>query len=289
MQERKHFTVYTDGSIRGNPDGPGGWAFVGKTPDGHKFEDSGGDMSTTNNRMEMMAAIQAMEYIHSTYGPSKVLIVTDSQYLCEGATEWILNWVKHNWRNSSGSPVANKDLWLRIQKAHEAHEAVKWKWCRGHTGIPGNEMADKLAKAAVPEGEKDVQRYTVSVYEVHVRNVSVPATSEEEALTFVTGMDHTERARRAPNTRHIQTLSAKRWEVATVKLMYAIGTEHAKDEYGMWAGPNPSMEDMLAMVGTTDQDFIFELGEDGEQHRIFRWNKKRVAWIPIGKQRKKQA
>ncbi len=136
--------VYTDGACSGNP-GPGGWGAVlgwqGKTR-----EISGGAAATTNNRMELMAAIAALE---SLTRPVTVRIHTDSTYVKDGITQWIHRWKRNGWKTANKKPVKNEDLWRRLDAALARHD-VSWHWVKGHAGHPGNERADALARAAVP-------------------------------------------------------------------------------------------------------------------------------------------
>jgi len=136
--------MYTDGACSGNP-GPGGWGavlFAGK----HRKELSGGEADTTNNRMEMMAVIRGAEALKRGYS---VDIYTDSTYVMKGVTEWLEGWKKRGWRTASKQPVKNVDLWQRLEKALERHE-VQWHWVKGHSGVPGNERADELARQGIP-------------------------------------------------------------------------------------------------------------------------------------------
>lgn len=137
--------VYTDGACRGNP-GPGGWGVLLRYGNTEK-ELYGGEADTTNNRMELMAAIQALENLKRK---SKVILTTDSQYVRKGITEWIANWKKRGWKTASKQPVKNKDLWQRLDKAATQHQ-VEWHWVRGHTGHPENERADELANRGIDE------------------------------------------------------------------------------------------------------------------------------------------
>ncbi len=136
--------VYTDGACSGNP-GPGGWGAVlgwqGKTR-----EISGGAAATTNNRMELMAAIAALE---SLTRPVTVRIHTDSTYVKDGITQWIHRWKRNGWKTANKKPVKNEDLWRRLDAALARHD-VSWHWVKGHAGHPGNERADALAREAVP-------------------------------------------------------------------------------------------------------------------------------------------
>ncbi|MCW8839929.1 MAG: ribonuclease HI [Gammaproteobacteria bacterium] len=137
--------IFTDGACRGNP-GPGGWGallrFKGKEKELH-----GGESETTNNRMELMAAIRALESLNR---PCRVRLTTDSQYVMKGITEWMSNWKKRGWKTSARQPVKNVDLWQRLDKALAPHQ-VKWEWVRGHTGHPENERADELANKGIDE------------------------------------------------------------------------------------------------------------------------------------------
>ena len=137
--------VYTDGACRGNP-GPGGWGVLLRYGDTEK-ELYGGESETTNNRMELMAAIQALENLKRD---CKVSLTTDSQYVRKGITEWMANWKKRGWKTASKQPVKNKDLWQRLDKAAIQHQ-VEWHWVRGHTGHPENERADELANKGIDE------------------------------------------------------------------------------------------------------------------------------------------
>lgn len=133
-------TIHTDGACSGNP-GPGGWGAILQF-NGTEKEIFGGEPLTTNNRMELMAAIMALE---SLKRPCPVILYTDSQYVRQGITEWIHGWKKRQWRKADGKPVINADLWQRLETANKAHK-VDWRWVRGHAGDPMNERADGLAR-----------------------------------------------------------------------------------------------------------------------------------------------
>jgi ribonuclease HI len=135
--------IFTDGACRGNP-GPGGWGVLLRFGAVEK-ELSGGEPATTNNRMEMMAAIQALE---SLTKPSHVKLYTDSQYVQKGITEWMAGWEKRGWVTADKKPVKNADLWKRLKAAAAPHQ-VKFIWVRGHNGHPDNERVDRLAVAAI--------------------------------------------------------------------------------------------------------------------------------------------
>jgi ribonuclease HI len=140
--------AYTDGGCSGNP-GPGGWGVVLEAWDGDtllKSRDlSGGEADTTNNRMEMMAAIAALETLER---PSAITIVTDSTYLKNGISEWIHGWKRNGWKTAAKKPVKNADLWQRLEAAQARHQ-VSWGWVKGHAGHEQNERADRLASAEI--------------------------------------------------------------------------------------------------------------------------------------------
>jgi ribonuclease HI len=135
--------VWTDGACRRNP-GPGGWAALVCWEDGETEELSGGAPQTTNNIMEMTAALEGLR---SLPGGSRVCVVTDSRYLHDGMTSWMAGWRRRGWRTAAGEPVKNRDLWIALEQAAAAHEAVRWHWVKGHVGHPLNERADVLAVA----------------------------------------------------------------------------------------------------------------------------------------------
>jgi ribonuclease HI len=141
----KPVDIHTDGACLGNP-GPGGWAAL-LIHEGRERELAGGEVLTTNNRMEMLAAIMALEALKS---PCQVVLSTDSQYVQKGIGEWLPNWIRRGWKTAGGEPVKNKDLWERLQLAAAPHK-VQWKWVKGHAGHVENERVDKLARA---EAEK---------------------------------------------------------------------------------------------------------------------------------------
>ena len=140
--------AYTDGACSGNP-GPGGWGVVLQALDGgavvKERELSGGETPTTNNRMELMAAIAALEALER---PATVTIVTDSTYLRDGIRQWIHGWKRNGWKTSAKKPVKNADLWQRLDIAQARH-TVCWEWIKGHAGHEQNERADALARAAI--------------------------------------------------------------------------------------------------------------------------------------------
>ena len=136
-------TIHTDGACSGNP-GPGGWGAVLHWR-GHEKELSGAEAETTNNRMELLAAIKALEALKRA---SKVRLVTDSIYVRDGVTKWIHGWKKNGWKTAAKKPVKNEDLWRRLDEVAARHDIV-WEWVKGHAGHPENERADTLAREAV--------------------------------------------------------------------------------------------------------------------------------------------
>ena len=138
-------TIYTDGACSGNP-GPGGWGAI-LMWNGHEKEISGGEAETTNNRMEMMAVIKALEALKKENSP--VTIYTDSKYVKQGVEEWLAGWKARGWKSASKKPVKNQDLWEQIDSLIQAH-TVKFVWVKGHSGDEFNERVDKLAVAAIP-------------------------------------------------------------------------------------------------------------------------------------------
>ena len=137
---RKAIEAHTDGACLGNP-GPGGWAALLRYKDQER-ELSGGEPDTTNNRMELMGAIMALETLTE---PCIVMLQTDSQYVRQGITEWMRNWVRRGWKTAGGDPVKNRDLWERLHAATQRHQ-IEWKWVKGHSGDPDNERVDVLAR-----------------------------------------------------------------------------------------------------------------------------------------------
>jgi ribonuclease HI len=137
--------IYTDGACSGNP-GPGGWGVVLRW-NGTVKELHGADAQTTNNRMELTAAIQALEALNR---PSQVRLYTDSTYVLNGITKWVVSWERNGWRTAAKKPVKNEDLWRRLVQAMDGHE-ISWQWVKGHAGDEGNERADELARLGIEE------------------------------------------------------------------------------------------------------------------------------------------
>ena len=141
----KEVEIFTDGACRGNP-GPGGWGALLRYGDNEK-KIYGGDRLTTNNRMELTAAIEALASLKET---SRVVLTTDSQYVRQGITSWMDNWKRRGWKTANKKPVKNVDLWQRLEKEASSHE-VEWMWVKGHSGHRENEMADQLANQGIDE------------------------------------------------------------------------------------------------------------------------------------------
>lgn len=147
MNKKNILTIYTDGACSGNP-GPGGWGVLLQYGDKEKTL-KGGDPSTTNNRMEMTAAIKAIEAINETY-TGEIILWTDSTYVMKGITEWVHGWKKKNWIKSDKKPVVNTDLWKVLDKLN-SQKNIQWNWVKGHAGVEGNERADELARQGLEE------------------------------------------------------------------------------------------------------------------------------------------
>ena len=135
-----HVIIYTDGACSGNP-GPGGWGVYLRYKENEK-DLCGGESDTTNNRMELMAAIQALETLKF---PCSIELYTDSVYVKQGMLSWLAGWKKRGWKTASKKPVKNKDLWIQLDESQQRHQ-IQWKWVKGHSGDPGNERADELAR-----------------------------------------------------------------------------------------------------------------------------------------------
>lgn len=146
----KRVDIFTDGACSGNP-GPGGWGAVLRAG-GHEKELCGGERDTTNNRMELTAAIEALEALTE---PCQVTLTTDSTYVRDGITRWLANWKQNGWRTAAKKPVKNQELWQKLDRQASRHDVI-WKWVKGHSGHPDNERADMLANQgmiAVKESE----------------------------------------------------------------------------------------------------------------------------------------
>lgn len=141
---KERVEIFTDGACSGNP-GPGGWGAVLRWK-GKEKELSGGEQKTTNNRMEMMAAISSLESLNRA---APVALYTDSTYLRDGITKWLPGWKANGWKTAAKKPVKNQELWQRLEKASAGHD-ISWHWVKGHAGHPENERADELARKAIP-------------------------------------------------------------------------------------------------------------------------------------------
>ena len=142
---KPNITIYTDGACSGNP-GPGGWGAILISGE-HRKELFGGERATTNNRMELMAAIEALDALKRS---SNVVLHTDSTYVKDGITKWIHGWRRSGWRTAAKKPVKNSELWQRLDEASKRHD-IDWCWVKGHAGHPENERADELARSGVPQ------------------------------------------------------------------------------------------------------------------------------------------
>lgn len=145
-ESAKQVTIYTDGACKGNP-GPGGWGAILMYGENEK-ELWGGNAETTNNRMELTAAIEALEALTES---CNVILYTDSNYVKDGISSWLANWKKRGWKTANKKPVKNVDLWKRLDDATARHD-IDWRWVKGHAGDPGNERADELANRGVATG-----------------------------------------------------------------------------------------------------------------------------------------
>ncbi|MEM1114043.1 MAG: ribonuclease HI [Pseudomonadota bacterium] len=141
----KHVEIFTDGACRGNP-GPGGWGALLRY-NGKEREIYGGELETTNNRMELRAAIEGLRALKE---PCQVTLTTDSTYVKNGISSWLANWKKKNWRTASKKPVKNEDLWRALDSENQRHE-VRWEWVKGHSGHRENDLADALANRGIDE------------------------------------------------------------------------------------------------------------------------------------------
>jgi len=143
MSDTSRIVIFTDGACSGNP-GPGGWGAILRAGE-HEKELSGGEDETTNNRMELMAAIAALEELKK---PSPIDLFTDSTYVRDGIMKWIHNWKRNGWKTAARKPVKNVDLWKRLELAMAPHD-IEWHWVKGHDGHPDNERADEIARNAI--------------------------------------------------------------------------------------------------------------------------------------------
>ena len=145
MSDKPNVEIFTDGACSGNP-GPGGWGAILRSG-GNTKEIHGGEPHTTNNRMELMAAIEALRALKR---PCHVILTTDSVYVRDGITKWMFNWQRNGWKTADKKPVKNAELWQALQDAARIHQ-IEWKWVKGHSGHPENERADELARLGIAE------------------------------------------------------------------------------------------------------------------------------------------
>lgn len=173
--------VFTDGASKRNP-GPGGWGVVIVTPDGHVTELGGGAALTTNNKMELTGAIEALTHIADVDGP--LAVYTDSTYVIQGIESWVHNWKRRGWKTATGGEVMNRELWEALSSLTAARGAksIAWHYVRGHSGIPGNERVDEIADAFAVQGRTTLYDGPLSTYAVPILDIpddtSVPARSK---------------------------------------------------------------------------------------------------------------
>ncbi|MEK6704293.1 MAG: RNase H family protein [Bdellovibrionota bacterium] len=184
--------IFTDGASSGNP-GPGGWAAIMARPDGTIEEIGGAAVSTTNNRMELQAAIQALNAVTNSARVSKIEIYTDSSYLIKGITKWCFNWQANGWITSEGEAVVNQDLWLQLLKfvgnAAPLEGLVSWKYVAGHSGVPGNERADEIAVGFSKMEKLDLYKGPVSSYPFNLCvDLCRKNTNKITYLSFIDGI-----------------------------------------------------------------------------------------------------
>jgi ribonuclease HI len=158
------YIIFVDGAVSGNPGGPGGCGVVMRTPKGRVYEFGCFEDNTTNQRTELLAAILALEELEEG---EAALVVSDSQYVVKGITDWIHNWIPRGWRNANGKDVANRDLWERLH-ALNMRRSIEWQHVRGHRGIPGNERADKIAVAFKTHEEIDLYEGSYEDYDIEL-------------------------------------------------------------------------------------------------------------------------
>lgn len=193
---RDYILIFSDGACSGNP-GPGGWGSVVLWPDDQVQELGGGDRSTTNNRMEMIAAIEALKLVAAHRG--HVHFYTDSTYLIRGITQWIWGWRKKNWKTAEGAEVLNRDLWEEIShlvQSRGSHGKIDWKYSRGHVGTPGNERCDRIAVAYSKNENINLYSGPFETYSVNLLEVpsdsSLPEmrqpTEKKEAFSYLSNL-----------------------------------------------------------------------------------------------------
>lgn len=175
MSSRKIDKIYTDGACSGNP-GPGGWGTVIYFLDGTLHEMGGYESETTNNRMEMQAAIAALEFVQQSGQTDSITLYTDSEYVKNGITKWIPGWKKKDWKTSAGKPVLNQDLWEILDKLNS--KTVEWRYVRGHSGNEGNERCDTIARAFSLGKIPTLQTFDSSVPEAAMIDIPNPQTGD---------------------------------------------------------------------------------------------------------------
>ena len=152
----KKIHIYTDGACSGNP-GPGGWAARILFPDGIIKEIGGATQETTNNRMELLAAIEALKLVNNMKCPDPITVVTDSEYVLKGITDWIVGWKRRGWKTAAKKPVINQDLWIILDELNTVQ--VNWEYTRGHAGDPNNERCDQIAQSLSRGEQVDLENY----------------------------------------------------------------------------------------------------------------------------------
>ncbi len=175
--------IFTDGSSRGNP-GPGGWGAIISTSE-KVIERGGGEKNTTNNRMELTAALQALKEIKTNTEKNNVIIYTDSSYLIQGITKWVRGWVRNGWMTATKEPVTNQDIWeklITVVEQVETHHPISWTYIKGHVGIPGNERVDEIATAFADGADIKLFKGNTKDYAVNISDVTPSKTKKTVTL-----------------------------------------------------------------------------------------------------------
>ena len=193
--------VFTDGASKGNP-GPGGWGVIIATPDGHVRELGGRSPSTTNNKMELTGAIEALTRLQAT--PGRIAVYTDSTYVIKGIREWVHSWKRRGWKTAGGTDVMNRDLWERLDRlvAARGPRAITWHYVRGHVGIPGNERVDEIADAFAV-------RQPVTLYDGPLVGYSVPIMDLPDDTTVPARTSSSDRTSKAPAYSYLSVVDGK--------------------------------------------------------------------------------
>lgn len=179
ITDRDYILIFSDGACSGNP-GPGGWGSVILSREDEVIELGGGERSTTNNRMEMTAALEALKYLANQPGP--IHFYTDSTYLIRGVTQWIWGWKKRGWKTAEGNDVSNRDLWeelARVVQARGLQSKIEWKYSRGHVGTPGNERCDRIAVAFSKNDYVSLYNGPLRTYSINILEVPADTTLPE--------------------------------------------------------------------------------------------------------------